>query len=236
MKFGKTLAVSAAALAIGIATPSFAQVTEGGNGSADNNQTTVVDDVLSNNGNDINSNNDDNGNNRDNEANGNGNNRDNEANDNGNNRGNDQSDDDGIDDSLNGSLNGNDASDDDGNGSFNGNGSGNSDDDSLAVAISLSAQDNDNNGNNRDNNNTTVVAVQDLTAVNANLGMEEVVDMDTAQEGHRLRTGDNSANNNAYAAFAGVMSQSWNTGLNANVQAATNIAARGSVNFGSAPQ
>lgn len=246
MKFGKALAVSAAALTIGIATPALAQsgVTEGGNGSADNN-TTVDDtandflDLLSNNGNGNNRDNDDNGDNRDNDDNGNnrdnddnGNNRDNETenygdgsasrggevedngdnrdnDDNGNNRDNDQSDDDGIDDSLNGSLNGN----------------GNNRDN----------QDNDGNGNNRDNGDS-VVGVQVLTAVITNNGMDEVIDIDTDQNGHTVSTGDAYIRGNAFAAFAGINSQAFNTGQNANVQSATNIAASGTVNFGSAPE
>ena len=39
-------------------------------------------------------------------------------------------------------------------------------------------------------------------------------------------------NDNAFAAFAGIANQAWNTGINANTQAATNIAAQGTVNFG----
>ena len=36
---------------------------------------------------------------------------------------------------------------------------------------------------------------------------------------------------NAFAAFAGISNNAWNTGINANTQAATNIAAYGQVSF-----
>jgi hypothetical protein len=45
-------------------------------------------------------------------------------------------------------------------------------------------------------------------------------------------SGNNSVNDMAFAAYAGIMTQGWNTGINANVQAGTNIAAQGTVNFG----
>ena len=195
MKFGKVLAVSAAALTIGLATPALAQsgVNEQGDGSADNN-TTVDDtandflDLLSNN--DILSENG-NGNNRDNEANDNGNNRDNEANDN----------------------------------------------ESYGDGSASRGGEVSDNGNNRDNGDeSTVVGVQVLTAVITNNGMDEIVDIDSDQDGHTVSTGDAYIRGNAFAAFAGINSQAFNTGQNANVQSATNIAASGTVNFGSAPE
>ncbi len=45
-------------------------------------------------------------------------------------------------------------------------------------------------------------------------------------------SGNNSINDMAFSAFAGILTQGWNTGINANVQAGTNIAAQGTVNFG----
>jgi hypothetical protein len=91
------------------------------------------------------------------------------------------------------------------------------------------------NGSNRDNssedNDRNIIADQEMTAVIANLGMDNVID-DT-NEGYR--SGDNTVRGSAFAAFAGILNQAWNTGVNANVQAGTNIAARGTVNFGSNP-
>jgi hypothetical protein len=46
------------------------------------------------------------------------------------------------------------------------------------------------------------------------------------------RSGSNSINDNAFAAYAGILTQGWNSGINANVQAGTNLAAQGTVNFG----
>lgn len=38
---------------------------------------------------------------------------------------------------------------------------------------------------------------------------------------------------NAFAAYAGILNSAWNTGVNANTQVATNIAAQGTVTFSS---
>ena len=46
------------------------------------------------------------------------------------------------------------------------------------------------------------------------------------------QSGNNSVRGNAFAAYAGILNAAWNTGINANTQAATNIAAQGNVNFG----
>jgi hypothetical protein len=105
-----------------------------------------------------------------------------------------------------------------------------SDNDALTLALSLAdnSQDNDGNGNNGNNGNA-ILADQDLAAVITNNGIDQVIDMD---ESTRANTGDNSVNNNAYAAFAGIITEAWNTGLNANTQGGTNIGAEGNVNFG----
>lgn len=82
---------------------------------------------------------------------------------------------------------------------------------------------------------TNVVAKQTLTAINTNQYLDEVADFD-GEDGTETAVGYNSGNNsindNAFAAFAGISNNAWNTGLNANTQAATNIAAQGTVNFG----
>ncbi len=85
------------------------------------------------------------------------------------------------------------------------------------------------------NDNTKIVAHQSLVASNTNHHLDEVVDLDGEDESATAvgyNSGDNSVNDNAFAAFAGIANQAWNTGINANTQAATNIAAQGTVNFG----
>jgi hypothetical protein len=85
------------------------------------------------------------------------------------------------------------------------------------------------------NNNTEIVAYQTLEATNTNQYLDEVVDLD-GEDGSETpvgyNSGSNSVNDNAFAAFAGIANQAWNSGINANTQAATNIAAQGTVNFG----
>jgi hypothetical protein len=85
------------------------------------------------------------------------------------------------------------------------------------------------------NNNTQIAAYQELYAVNSNSELDEVVDLDGEDDSDTAvgyNSGNNSVNDNAFAAFAGIANQAWNTGINANTQAATNIAAQGTVNFG----
>jgi hypothetical protein len=85
------------------------------------------------------------------------------------------------------------------------------------------------------NDNTLIAAYQELYAVNSNSELDEVVDLDGEDETDTAvgyNSGNNSVNDNAFAAFAGIANQAWNTGINANTQAATNIAAQGTVNFG----
>lgn len=111
--------------------------------------------------------------------------------------------------------------------------------------IDLFVQDNaadsfqDNDGNGSGNGNTAVVAIQALTATNTNQYLDEVVDLD-GEDGSETPVGYNSGGNNvsgnAFAAYAGILNAAWNTGINSNAQAATNIAAQGTVSFGdSAP-
>lgn len=73
-----------------------------------------------------------------------------------------------------------------------------------------------------------VIANQTLSGVIVNYGFDEIVDVEDGD----YETGDNDIGGSAFAAFAGILSQSWNTGTNANTQAATNVAARGTVHFG----
>jgi hypothetical protein len=98
--------------------------------------------------------------------------------------------------------------------------------DSLSVTKTYSSQE---------NGNTSLVAKQTLIAENSNSYLDEVVDLD-GEDGSATpvgyNSGSNSVNDNAFAAYAGILNQAWNTGINANTQAATNIAAQGTVNFG----
>ena len=103
------------------------------------------------------------------------------------------------------------------------------------AADSYSDDDQDNDGNGSFNGNTIVVASQSLSATNTNQYLDEVVDLDGEDESDTAvgyNSGDNYVRGNAFAAYAGIMNAAWNTGINANTQAATNIAASGSVNFG----
>ena len=85
------------------------------------------------------------------------------------------------------------------------------------------------------NGNTAIVATQVLYAANSNSQLDEVVDLDGEDDTDTAvgyNSGNNTVNDNAFAAYAGILNQAWNTGINANTQAATNIAAQGTVNFG----
>ena len=107
------------------------------------------------------------------------------------------------------------------------------------AADTFSDDDQDNDGNGSLNGNSLVVATQTLSANNTNQNLDEVVDLD-GEDGTETAVGYNSGNNSvrgsAFAAYAGILNAAWNTGINANTQAATNIAASGTVSFGdSAP-
>jgi hypothetical protein len=98
--------------------------------------------------------------------------------------------------------------------------------DTLSVDYDISSEE---------NGNTAIVATQYLYAENSNSMLDEVVDLDGEDDTETAvgyNSGNNSVNDNAFAAYAGILNQAWNTGINANTQAATNIAAQGTVNFG----
>lgn len=105
------------------------------------------------------------------------------------------------------------------------------------AADTFSSEDNDGNGSG--NGNSAVVAIQALTATNTNQQMDELVDLDGEDESDTAvgyNSGNNSVAGSAFAAYAGILNAAWNTGINSNAQAATNIAAQGTVSFGdSAP-
>ena len=103
------------------------------------------------------------------------------------------------------------------------------------AADTFSDDDQDNDGNGSFNGNNLVVATQSLSANNTNQNLDEVVDMDGEDDSDTnvgYQSGNNSVRGNAFAAYAGILNAAWNTGINANTQAATNIAAQGTVNFG----
>lgn len=123
--------------------------------------------------------------------------------------------------------------------SHNDNSQGKGDDGNTDVRDSLNGNDlsqgkgDDNNDNSRTrlDHNVVVVSSQTLRANNSAHGMDSVVHMNGKQE-RSFKTGDNSINDGALQAFAGILTQSFNTGLVANAQAGTNIAAQGTVNIG----
>ncbi len=107
------------------------------------------------------------------------------------------------------------------------------------AADTFSDDDQDNDGNGSFNGNSLVVATQTLNANNTNQQMDELVDLDGEDETDTAvgyNSGNNSVSGSAFAAYAGILNAAWNTGINSNAQAATNIAASGTVSFGdSAP-
>lgn len=100
----------------------------------------------------------------------------------------------------------------------------------LAFALGSFNSDSSNNsvnGSNNGNDSSAVVAIQVLTATNANtapLNFQSLALTDYS-------SGNNSVAGGAFAAYSGILNQGWNTGINSNAQAATNIAARGTVSF-----
>lgn len=104
------------------------------------------------------------------------------------------------------------------------------------AADSFQDNDQDNDGNGSFNGNTLIVASQSLSANNTNQYLDEVIDLDGVDEKQSdagYHSGNNYVRGNAFAAYAGILNSAWNTGVNANTQAATNIAAQGTVTFGS---
>lgn len=105
----------------------------------------------------------------------------------------------------------------------------------LVLTDNSADQDNDGNGSYNGNTFNSIVAYQSLSAVNTNQYMDEVIDLDGVDDEPSdagYHSGSNSVNDNAFAAFAGIANAAWNTGVNANTQAATNVAAQGTVSFG----
>jgi len=281
MQLKHILAVSAAALAIGLAAPAAAQdssTNEAGPGSADNNTSVNVTDALDLNSNNSGENgnnrdnnyedagnnrdNDDNGNNRDNENYGagsasrggeidnedNGNNRDNENygagsasrggeidnEDNGNNRDNENYGDGSA--SRGGTVE--DSNNDDSNDGSNVAETGGELNQGSNVASrggELNQGNSDDDGSYNDQSGQTsaeITATQVLVAVTTDNPVSWNEDERGSVGGYR--SGDMSVNGNSFSAFAGINNQAWNSGIASNAQAATNIAAQGTVSFGDA--
>jgi hypothetical protein len=103
------------------------------------------------------------------------------------------------------------------------------------AADTFSDDDQDNDGNGSGNGNNAVLAVQTLNATNTNQQMDELVDLDGEDDSDTAvgyNSGGNNVSGSAFAAYAGILNAAWNTGINSNAQAATNIAAQGTVSFG----
>ncbi len=103
--------------------------------------------------------------------------------------------------------------------------SGNTDN-SINDSGNLTVSDSGNDSSVDNSDNSSVVALQVLTATVAN-----AEDMEFDGNNSNYDSGDNTVNGNAFAAYAGILNQAWNTGISANAQAATNVAARGTVTF-----
>ncbi len=80
-----------------------------------------------------------------------------------------------------------------------------------------------NSDSSQKNGNWHLMAVQDMSATAA--------PVTSSGRSVSFSSGSNSINGSAFAAYAGILNQAWNTGLASNAQAATNIAAQGTVTF-----
>lgn len=83
-----------------------------------------------------------------------------------------------------------------------------------------------NTDNSQRNGNIHMVADQSLESSVSNAGP-----MNFNGGYSSYGSGANSIGGSAFAAYSGILNQGWNTGINANSQAATNIAAQGTTSF-----
>ena len=83
-----------------------------------------------------------------------------------------------------------------------------------------------NTDNSQRNGNIHMVADQSLDASVSNAGP-----MNFNGRHSNYGSGANNIGGSAFAAYSGILNQGWNTGINANSQAATNIAAQGTTSF-----
>lgn len=83
--------------------------------------------------------------------------------------------------------------------------------------------DSNNTNNSQRNGNWRLMAMQDLSATAA--------PVTSSGRSVSFSSGSNSISGSAFAAYAGILNQAWNTGMASNAQAATNIAAQGTITF-----
>lgn len=80
--------------------------------------------------------------------------------------------------------------------------------------------------NSQRNGNIRLVADQSL---DASISNERALHFNG--DSANYTSGSNSVNGSAFAAYSGILNQGWNTGINSNTQAATNMAAQGTTSF-----
>jgi hypothetical protein len=100
----------------------------------------------------------------------------------------------------------------------------------LAFALgsfNSDSSDNSTNDSNNGNDSSSIVAVQTLVATSAPLNILSL----SLAASNDFSSGNNSVGGGAFAAYSGILNQGWNTGISSNAQAATNVAARGTVSF-----
>src|SRR3546814_5081884 len=98
------------------------------------------------------------------------------------------------------------------------------------AADTFSDDDQDNDGNGSLNGNSLVVATQTLSATNTNQNLDEVVDMDGEDDSDTnvgYQSGNNSVRGSAFAAYAGILTAAWNTGIKERKSTRTKIPASG---------
>lgn len=100
----------------------------------------------------------------------------------------------------------------------------------TATATSNGVLDNSVDNSADSSSHVTIMAVQDLSTVTTASGFS--VDGTASGANPAVRTGDNVVNGSAFANFAGLLNNGWNSGLASNAQAATNIAAQGNTTVG----
>ena len=88
------------------------------------------------------------------------------------------------------------------------------------------AIDSFNTNNSQRNGNIHLVADQTL---NATISNESTLYFNGKKSNYN--SGSNTIDGAAFAAYSGILNQGWNTGINSNAQAATNIAAQGTTSF-----
>lgn len=102
-------------------------------------------------------------------------------------------------------------------------------DNSQTALASFNSLGSNNTDSNHDNGNdsSVLVADQELNASVTNAPVLALAGVSAVNS----NSGNNAVQGSAFAAYSGILNQGWNNGQGSNAQAATNIAARGSVSF-----